>query len=133
MVQTKAKPAGVAKGFDMTLPELLRATQTHFGVTEKQLFGRNTHKDVVYARSIMMYIMRHLFKLSLTLIAHVFRRHHTTVLSALNKITPKISDIKSAAFRDAEAVVDLLHEHFPRMNLLIGGLLFCPSKEMPRA
>lgn len=132
---TRVKPDGRNRGFDMTLPELLRATREHFGLTEKQIFGTSRHPDVVYARSIMIFIMRYGLKMSLTMIGKAMKRHHTTIMSTIAKIVPEIADAESIAFTDAKAIYRRMLEagRMPVINSFVAGVLFQPLRDVPRA
>lgn len=66
-----------------------------YKVDIEDLFSKNRKKDVSFARHVCMYILKDRNGLSLSRIARMFNRDHTSVLYGVNKIMAEIQTDKS--------------------------------------
>ena len=84
---------------------IIRETARYFNLTPDDLKRSIQTKNISLARQISMFIMRDLTPMTFTDIGKVFKKDHSTVLSAVKKITAlKESDPKTAnTIRDIES------------------------------
>lgn len=69
-------------------PEKIIETVTDFfHLKPVDLKSKKRSKNIVYPRSIAMYLLREKTKLSLSEVGNIFDRDHSTVLTAINKIS----------------------------------------------
>ncbi|GEM_PF-664500 len=66
-----------------------------YKIDVEDLFSKNRKKDVAFARHVCMYILKDRNGLSLSRIARLFNRDHTSVLYGVNKIIAEIQTDKS--------------------------------------
>ena len=65
-----------------------------YKVDIEDLFSKNRKKDVAFARHVCMYILKDRNGLSLSRIARLFNRDHTSVLYGVNKVMAEIQSNK---------------------------------------
>ncbi len=71
---------------------IIEETAKYFSLSVKELRGQSRTKNTALARQIAMYEIRKLTNLSLEDIGEIFEgRHHTTVLSSIQKIENKVA------------------------------------------
>ena len=76
-----------------SLPEILDAAASEFGVEREALLKRDRHPDVAAARQVAMYLARELTDHSLPEIGRgIGGRNHTTVLHAVNRVGAAVRD-----------------------------------------
>lgn len=73
--------------------DVIDAVCDYYDIEKTELMGNKRPQEVVNARQIGMYILRKKTSLSLSKIAQVFNRDHTTVIHSINKINGYL-DIK---------------------------------------
>ena len=73
-----------------SLQNIQFAVAQEFDLQVKDLISRNHAQSIVYPRQIAMYLCKRLTRFSLTDIASVFQKHHTTVLHSINKIEQRL-------------------------------------------
>jgi len=69
---------------------ILRDTAEKHGLTEMELMTKNRKSKFVVARQEAIYRIRHEVKKSMTEIARIFDKDHTTILHALEKHSERI-------------------------------------------
>lgn len=97
MVRSLFEGLGQSQSAGPSLAVIKHTVATEVGVPLAELTGRNSHKEVVRARQIAMYLSKRLTNASLTAIGKSFGKHHTTVLHSVAKIDqalPKDTDLK---------------------------------------
>lgn len=62
-----------------------------YGLSKAELLGKRRHRHIVKARYIAIYLIRKRTDLTLTAIAHMFHRDHTTVIYAMQTIENVLS------------------------------------------
>lgn len=73
------------------LPDrVLQAACAVFNVPKMELVSKRKTDELVRARYISMYILRHELKLTVKKIGQIFNRHHTTVLHALITVNDEL-------------------------------------------
>lgn len=77
---------------EITPALIVTQTASYFGMTVDDLCSATKARTVVYARHIAMYLCRELTELTLKAIGEVFNRDHTTVISANQKITKRMTE-----------------------------------------
>ena len=70
------------------------------------MISQNRSKDVAYPRQMAMYMIRQELEYSFPDIAKIFKRDHTTVMHACNKI-----EEERRHSREAEEVIKKLHNN----------------------
>ncbi|MDY3618436.1 chromosomal replication initiator protein DnaA [Agathobaculum sp.] len=73
-------------GLSPTPERIMEAVANYFYVPVEQLISANRSKDVAYPRQMAMYLIRQELEYSYPDIAKIFKRDHTTVMHACNKI-----------------------------------------------
>ena len=77
----------------ITISEIQRVVARHHSLSVSQLISRSNSRGIVVPRQIAMYLCKKLTKGSLPQIGRAFgKRHHTTVLHAVRKISRLIND-----------------------------------------
>jgi chromosomal replication initiator protein len=72
---------------DTCLEDIQREVCHHFKLRSGDLFGKDRHKSVAFARHIAMYLCRQRLKCSFPELGRAFgNRDHTTVMSAVRKV-----------------------------------------------
>lgn len=80
------------------IPGIQQAVALEFGFGVEELRARNNSAPLVRTRQVAMYLCKHLTQASLAKIGKAFRRHHTTVLHAAQKIEQEMeqdNDLKA--------------------------------------
>lgn len=90
--------------FNPTPERIMEAVSNYFYVPVEQIISQNRSKDIAYARQMSMYLIRHELEYSFPDIAKIFKRDHTTVIHACNKIE---EDRKKS--KQTEEVIKKLH------------------------
>lgn len=90
--------------FNPTPERIMEAVSNYFYVPVEQIISLNRSKDIAYARQMSMYLIRHELEYSFPDIAKIFKRDHTTVIHACNKIE---EDRKKS--KQTEEVIKKLH------------------------
>tara|TARA_Y100001970_G_scaffold237809_1_gene298528 strand:+ start:1753 stop:3057 length:1305 start_codon:yes stop_codon:yes gene_type:complete len=78
-------------GFAQREAYILKKVAKYFGVSLEDLLGQSRKKDFALPRHLSMYLLHCEEKLSLTRIGNLFRRDHTSILYAAEKIKKAIS------------------------------------------
>ena len=76
----------------VSLEQICKLVASHYGVTEKKLYGKSRVADIVCARHVAMYLCRELTQNSLIFVGkHFGKRDHSTVIHACRAVEEKIS------------------------------------------
>ena len=75
---------------NVTVEKILGAVSQAFGIPQTELKGRKRTKEIAFARSVAIYIIRSVTDLSLPAIGKIFGRDHSTVYSAIGVIETEL-------------------------------------------
>jgi len=70
----------------ITAESIIQLVSSHFSVGEDEVVGKRRSREVALPRQVSMYMLRELTPLSTTAIGRVFKRDHSTVMHACDKI-----------------------------------------------
>jgi chromosomal replication initiator protein len=77
----------------LTVDAIIKVVASYYGLKPSDIKSERRHKSVSTPRAVAMYIARHNTKDSYPDIARAFGgKHHTTVISAVQKIQEKLKD-----------------------------------------
>jgi chromosomal replication initiator protein len=77
----------------ITVDNVIKAVASYYGLKPSDIKSERRHKSVATPRAVAMYISRHHTKDSYPDLARAFGgKHHTTVISAVQKIIEKVKD-----------------------------------------
>ncbi|MDO4271024.1 MAG: chromosomal replication initiator protein DnaA [Eubacteriales bacterium] len=93
-------------GLNPTPERIMEAVANYFYIPVEQMISQNRSKDVAYPRQMAMYMIRQELEYSFPDIAKIFKRDHTTVMHACNKI-----EEERRSSREAEDVIKKLHNN----------------------
>ena len=75
---------------EVTAKKIIETVSKKYGIPTEEIYGRKRTKPISNARNVSIYIIRKITSLSLTAIAQIFDRDHTTVMSAVKSVTEEI-------------------------------------------
>ena len=84
----------------------MEAVANYFYIPVEQMISKDRSKDVAYPRQMAMYMIRQELEYSFPDIAKIFKRDHTTVMHACNKIEEERKNS-----RETEDVIKKLHNN----------------------
>ena len=93
-------------GLNPTPERIMEAVANYFYIPVDQMVSANRSKDVAYPRQMSMYMIRQELEYSFPDIAKIFKRDHTTVMHACNKIEEERKHSK-----ETEEVIKKLHNN----------------------
>ncbi|MDO5142550.1 MAG: chromosomal replication initiator protein DnaA [Eubacteriales bacterium] len=93
-------------GLNPTPERIMEAVANYFYIPVEQMISHNRSKDVAYPRQMSMYMIRQELEYSFPDIAKIFKRDHTTVMHACNKIEEERKNS-----RETEDVIKKLHNN----------------------
>ena len=93
-------------GLNPTPERIMEAVANYFYIPVEQMISQNRSKDVAYPRQMAMYMIRQELEYSFPDIAKIFKRDHTTVMHAGNKIEEERKNS-----RETEDVIKKLHNN----------------------
>ena len=93
-------------GLNPTPERITEAVANYFYIPVEQMISQNRSKDVAYPRQMAMYMIRQELEYSFPDIAKIFKRDHTTVMHACNKI-----EEERKGSRETEEVIKKLHNN----------------------
>ena len=93
-------------GLNPTPERIMEAVANYFYIPIEQMISQNRSKDVAYPRQMAMYMIRQELEYSFPDIAKIFKRDHTTVMHACNKIEEERKNS-----RETEDVIKKLHNN----------------------
>ena len=93
-------------GLNPTPERIMEAVANYFYMRIEQMISQNRSKDVAYPRQMAMYMIRQELEYSFPDIAKIFKRDHTTVMHACNKI-----EEERRSSRETEDVIKKLHNN----------------------
>ena len=93
-------------GLNPTPERIMEAVANYFYIPVEQMISQNRSKDVAYPRQMAMYMIRQELEYSFPDIAKIFKRDHTTVMHACNKI-----EEERRHSRETEEVIKKLHNN----------------------
>ena len=93
-------------GLNPTPERIMEAVANYFYIPVEQMISQNRSKDVAYPRQMAMYMIRQELEYSFPDIAKIFKRDHTTVMHACNKI-----EEERKKSRQTEDVIKKLHNN----------------------
>ena len=93
-------------GLNPTPERIMEEVANYFYIPVEQMISQNRSKDVAYPRQMAMYMIRQELEYSFPDIAKIFKRDHTTVMHACNKI-----EEERKGSRETEDVVKKLHNN----------------------
>lgn len=93
-------------GLNPTPEHIMEAVANYFYIPVEQMISQNRSKDVAYPRQMAMYMIRQELEYSFPDIAKIFKRDHTTVMHACNKIEEERKNS-----RETEDVIKKLHNN----------------------
>ena len=71
---------------EVTAKKIVETVAKKYGIPVDEIYGRKRSKQIANARNVSIYIIRKITPLSLTAIANMFDRDHTTVMSAIRAV-----------------------------------------------
>jgi chromosomal replication initiator protein len=78
---------------NITVDNVIKAVASYYGLKPSDIKSERRHKSVATPRAVAMYISRHHTKDSYPDLARAFGgKHHTTVISAVQKIIVRVKD-----------------------------------------
>lgn len=89
------------------VPMFVAKVTAHSGMTLAELTSEARRREFVQVRHALMWFLAENTTLALVTIAHIFNRHHTSVIHA-RKAIPKLLGVGD---RDTVATVDMVIEH----------------------
>ena len=93
-------------GLNPTPERIMEAVANYFYIPVEQMISQNRSKDVASPRQMAMYMIRQELEYSVPDIAKIFKRDHTTVMHACNKIEEERKNS-----RETEDVIKKLHNN----------------------
>lgn len=93
-------------GLNPTPERIMEAVANYFYIPVEHMISQNRSKDVAYPRQMAMYMIRQELEYSFPDIAKIFKRDHTTVMHACNKIEEERKNS-----RETEDVIKKLHNN----------------------
>ena len=93
-------------GLNPTPERIMEAVANYFYIPVEQMISQNRSKDVASPRQMAMYMIRQELEYSFPDIAKIFKRDHTTVMHACNKI-----EEERKKSRQTEDVIKKLHNN----------------------
>ena len=93
-------------GLNPTPERIMEAVANYFYIPVEQMISQNRSKDVASPRQMAMYMIRQELEYSFPDIAKIFKRDHTTVMHACNKIEEERKNS-----RETEDVIKKLHNN----------------------
>lgn len=75
---------------EVTAKKIVETVSKKYGIPTEEIYGRKRTKPISNARNVSIYIIRKITSLSLTSIAQIFDRDHTTVMSAVKSVNEEI-------------------------------------------
>ena len=93
-------------GLNPTPERIMEAVANYFYIPVEQMISQNRSKDVAYPLQMAMYMIRQELEYSFPDIAKIFKRDHTTVMHACNKIEEERKNS-----RETEDVIKKLHNN----------------------
>ncbi len=90
----------------VTVDRIVERVSRKYNIPPEEIRGRKRNKEIASARHIAIYLMRRLTDLSLTDIARIFDRDHTTIMASIDNID---NEIKSNSLLEIE-ISDLIKE-----------------------
>ena len=93
-------------GLNPTPERIMEAVANYFYIPVEQMISKDRSKDVAYPRQMAMYMIRQELEYSFPDIAKIFKRDHTTVMHACNKI-----EEERKKSRQTEDVIKKLHNN----------------------
>ena len=93
-------------GLNPTPERIMEAVANYFYIPVEQMISKDRSKDVAYPRQMAMYMIRQELEYSFPDIAKIFKRDHTTVMHACNKIEEERKNS-----RETEDVIKKLHNN----------------------
>ena len=92
--------------FEEPVERIMEAVANYFYIPVEQMISKDRSKDVAYPRQMAMYMIRQELEYSFPDIAKIFKRDHTTVMHACNKI-----EEERKKSRQTEDVIKKLHNN----------------------
>ena len=92
--------------FEEPVERIMEAVANYFYIPVEQMISKDRSKDVAYPRQMAMYMIRQELEYSFPDIAKIFKRDHTTVMHACNKIEEERKNS-----RETEDVIKKLHNN----------------------
>lgn len=71
---------------EITAKKIVETVSKKYGIPTDEIYGRKRTKPISNARNVSIYIIRKITSLSLTYIAQIFDRDHTTIMSAIRSV-----------------------------------------------
>ncbi len=99
LAQKMIEPFYSTKTVMLNADTIIDVVSRYFGISSEELLGKSRAKPYVYPRQIAMYLVRHHTSLSFPEIGRAFKRDHTTVLSADQRITKGLADKQDATLQ----------------------------------
>ena len=91
----------------ITVETIIKAVASYYGLKPSDIKSDRRHKSLANPRAMAMYLSRHHTKDSYPDLARAFGgKHHTTVISAVQKIAERLKDDASLRSRDPRDRVD---------------------------
>lgn len=97
-----------ASGQDAIVQEVVAQTSRHMGISVGAIIGPRRTKMVTHSRHIAMYLVKRYTLLTFTEIGAYFKRDHSSVVHAVNKITEMIFVNKDGVRDDTGTIADAL-------------------------
>lgn len=97
--QVRRAASALRRGSAVTLRRIAARTAAHFGQSLEAVLGKARHRQVMVARSVAIYLARHLASATLPQIGRFFGgRDHTTVLHHCRQVEQRL--LNDASLRD---------------------------------
>ncbi len=93
----------------VTPPRVLSTVAEHFGMRIEDLTGKGQRRDLILPRQMAMYICREILKLPYTKIGDLFKRDHSTVMSALKQLHKELLISSSEVPSHLQSLFKKLH------------------------
>ena len=76
---------------EVTAKKVIETVSKKYGIPTDEIYGRKRTKPISNARNVSVYIIRKITSLSLTEIAELYNRDHTTIMSSIKSVEAEIA------------------------------------------
>lgn len=86
---------------------ILGAVSEKYGVTPDDILGKHKTKEIAWARHMAIFLMKRLTEMTYSDIGRFFKRDHSTIMTAVNKMEKESAENASAA-REVEELIEII-------------------------
>jgi chromosomal replication initiator protein len=82
----------------VSVKNIIKTVGEHYGFSEQEMTCKNKRQKLSDARQVAMYLANKMTRFSYPVLGKLFKRDHTTVIYAVNKIKRNETLLKKAEF-----------------------------------